>query len=322
MNYANEIRMSLQKGNNMIKPIGSLLGIALASALCVTACSAPASASWRDTYKVIKIGSVTVENQAATVTRYKPFADYMEKKLGVKVEVFTASDYAGIVQALSAGQIHLGRMGGAAYAAGYIDSEGEIEPLVMNVEPNGGKGYHSVLIVRADSAYKSVDDLKGKSLAWADPNSTSGYLVPNAALRDAGIDPQKHFSRTVFSGGHEQSVLGVLKGSFDSAFTWTSPGHQAGQFRIMMDRGMLKLEDVRIVWESPLIANPLWAISRKIPADMRKDLLDMFVSLAKENMQMAEAAAQGKTSGFEPVTHDTYKTFVTIAEDQRKSRRK
>ena len=285
--------------------------------------AAPATAAdWRVKYKVLKIGSVTVENQAATLTRYKPFADYMEKKLGVKVEVFTASDYAGIVQALSAGQIHLARLGGASYATGYIDSEGEIEPLVMNVEPNGGKGYHSVLIVRSDSPYKSIADLKGKSLAWADANSTSGYLVPNAALRDAGIDPQKHFSRTVFSGGHEQSVLGVLKGNFDSAFTWTSPGHQAGQFRIMMDRGMLKLDDVRIVWESPLIANPPWAVSKKIPADMRKDLLDMFVNLAKDNMAMAEAAAQGKTSGFEPVTHETYKTFVTIAEDQRKARRK
>ncbi|MFN3349604.1 phosphonate ABC transporter substrate-binding protein [Pseudorhodoplanes sp.] len=306
----------------MTAHLRSLAKAALVSTVFVAAATAATAADWRDKYKVIKIGSVTVENQAATVTRFKPFADYIEKKLGVKVEVFTASDYAGIVQALSAGQIHLGRMGGAAYAAGYIDSEGEIEPLVMNVEPNGGKGYHSVLIVRSDSPYKSIDDLKGKSLAWADPNSTSGFLVPNAALRDAGIDPQKHFSRTVFSGGHEQSVLGVLKGNFDSAFTWTSPGHQSGQFRIMMDRGMLKLDDIRIVWESPLIANPLWAVSKKIPADMRKDLLDMFVNLAKDDMAMAEAAAQGKTSGFEPVTHETYKTFVTIAEDQRKARRK
>ena len=300
----------------------SLAKAALISTMLLTGATAASSADWRDKYKVIKVGAVTVENQGATITRYKPFADYLEKKFGVKVEVFTASDYAGIVQALSSGQIHLARLGGASYAAGYIDSEGEIEPLVMNVEPNGGKGYHSVLIVRSASPYKSSEDLKGKSLAWADANSTSGYLVPNASLRDAGIDPQKHFSRTVFSGGHEQSVLGVLKGNFDSAFTWTSPGHQSGQFRIMMDRGMLKLDDVRIVWESPLIANPLWAVSKKIPADMRKDLQDMFVNLAKENMAMAEAAAQGKTSGFEPVTHETYKTFVTIAEDQRKARRK
>jgi phosphonate transport system substrate-binding protein len=279
------------------------------------------AADWREKYKTIKLGSVTVETQGATLTRYKPFADYLEKKLGVKVEVFTASDYAGIVQALSAGQIHLARMGGAGYAAGFIDSNGGIEPLTMNIEPNGGRGYHSVLIVRADSPVKRLEDLKGKSLAWADPNSTSGYLVPNAALRDIGVEPGKFFGRTVFSGGHEQSVLGVLKGNFDSAFTWTSPGHQSGQFRIMIDRGLLKLDDIRVVWESPLIANPLWAVPKGIPADMKKDLLGMFLSLAKDDMAMAEAAAQGKTSGFEAVSHDTYKTFVTIAEEQRKARR-
>ena len=303
----------------MSASINALIGVAIVTAVSLT--TTASAADWRDKYKILKLGSVTVETQAATVTRYRPFADYLERKLGVKVEVFTASDYAGIVQALSANQIHLARMGGAAYAAGYIDSKGGIEPLVINVEPDGGKGYHSVLIVRADSAYRTLDDLKGRSLAWVDPNSTSGYLVPNAALRDAGADPHKHFSRTLFSGGHEQSVIGVLKGNFDSAFTWTSPGHQSGQFRIMMDRGLLKLDDIRVVWESPMIANPLWAVSKSIPADMRRSLLDLFLGLAKDDPAMAEAAAQGKTRGFEPATHDTYKTYVTIAEDQRKSRR-
>jgi len=304
-----------------MKRIEQIGALAMAGVLVATLASTEAAADWRDKYKTIKIGAVTVENQAATATRFKPFAEYMGKKLGVKVEVFTASDYAGIVQALSGGQIHLGRMGGAAYAAGYIDSKGGIEPLVLNVEPNGGKGYHSVLIVRSDSPYKTLDDLKGKTLAWADPNSTSGFLVPNAALREAGIQPDKHFGRTLFTGGHEQSVIGVLKGNLDSAFTWTSPGHQSGQFRIMMDRGMLDLDDIRIIWESPLIANPLYAVQKNLPDDMKRDLLTFFEKLAKEDMKMAEAAAWGKTSGFEKVGHDTYKTFVTIAEDQRKSRR-
>lgn len=299
-----------------------MLACAAAAAALVLSAIAPASADWRKAYPTIKLGAVTVESQGATLARFKPFAKYLEKKLRVKVEVFTASDYAGIVQALSAGHIHLGRMGGAAYAAGYLDSNGGIEPLVMNVEPNGGKGYHSVLIVRSDSPYTKLDNLKGKTLAFADPNSTSGYLVPNAALRDAGIDPQKYFSRTVFSGGHEQSVLGVLKGTFDSAFTWTSSGHQSGQFRIMMDRGLLKLDDIRIVWQSPLIANPLWAVPTTIPADMKKDLLAVFLNLAKDDMAMAEAAAQGKTSGFEKVGHETYKTYVSIAEGQRQARRR
>ena len=69
--------------------------VAAASAILATVAVGDASANWREKIKVLKIGSVTVENQAATVTRFKPFAEYLEKKLGVKVEVFTASDYAG-----------------------------------------------------------------------------------------------------------------------------------------------------------------------------------------------------------------------------------
>ena len=190
----------------------SFCAVALAATMSVAANQA--SADWREKYKTIKMGAITVETQGVMLARLRPLAEYMEKKLGVRVEAFSATDYAGVVQALSAGQVHLGRIGGAAYAAGYIDSKGGVEPLVMNVDADGGRGYHSVLIVRSDSPYKSIEDLKGKSLAWADPNSTSGYLVPNAALREAGIDAQKHFGRTVFSGGHEQNVIGMLEGQF------------------------------------------------------------------------------------------------------------
>lgn len=296
-------------------------GGVLAATVLVASVSAASADGWRSKFPVLKLASVTVESQGATLTRYQPFAEHLGKTLGVKVEVFSASDYAGVVQALSAGQIQLGRMGGAAYASGFIDSNGGIEPLVMNVELDGTMGYHSVLIVRADSVAKTLDDLKGKTLAWADPNSTSGFLVPNVALRRTGIDANKHFGRTVFSGGHEQSVLGVLKGNFDSAFTWTSKGDNAGQLRMMIDRGLMKREDIRVVWESPLIPNPLWAIPKAIPAELKTDLRNFFISLAKENPAMAEAAAQGKTSGFVAATHDMYATIVAATEEQRAQRR-
>lgn len=299
-----------------------LFATTLAATLLSAVTLTGAAADWRSKYKTIKLGAVQVESQGATITRYKPLAAYLKDKLGVDVEIFTASDYAGIVQALAGGHIHLGRMGGAAYAAAYLDTKGDIEPLVMNVEPDGGKGYYSVLIVRSDSPYKKLDDLKGKTLAWADPNSTSGFLVPSVALRDAGIDPSKFFGRTLFAGGHEPGVVGVLKKNFDAAFTWTSPGHKSGQLRIMMDRNMLNLDDIRIIWKSPIIPNPIWAVPTSIPADMRKDLEKVFLDMARDNMDMAEAAAWGKTSGFITATHDMYATIVKVAEEKRKNRRK
>src|SRR3546814_14808551 len=93
-------------------------------------------------------------------------------------------------------------------------------------------------------------------MAFGDPNSTSGYLVPLVSLRKAGIEPKDYFGSVSFSGGHEQSVPGVLKGSYDSAFPWTSEGDRFANIRTMMDKGMLKRDDIRVAGKPDLTANP------------------------------------------------------------------
>lgn len=293
----------------------------VALALTATAFSMPAAADWTKQYPVVTIGATVTENQQATDARFKPLADYFKEKFGVEMRVQQASDFAAVVQALTAGHIQLARLGGSSYAAGYIDSNGGIEPVAVPAELDGSLGYHSVLIVRSDSPYQKLEDLKGKSLAWADPNSTSGYLVPIVSLKAIKIDPNEFFGQTVFSGGHEQSVVGVLNGTLDSAFTWTSKGDNTGQLRMMMDRGMLKREDIRVVWESPLIPNPLYAIPSNLPADMKKDITEFFLSLHKERPELADAAASGRTSGFVVATHDMYSPVVDAVQEMRASRR-
>lgn len=293
----------------------------IALAITASAVSLPAAADWTKEYPVVTIGATVTENQAATEARFRPLGDYFQEKFGVEMRVQQASDYAAVVQALTAGHIQLARLGGSSYAAGYIDSEGGIEPVAVPAELDGSLGYHSVLIVRSDSPYQKLEDLKGKSLAWADPNSTSGYLVPMVSLRSNGIEPKEFFGETVFSGGHEQSVIGVLNGTLDSAFTWTSKDDNTGQLRMMMDRDMLKREDVRVVWESPLIPNPLYAVPSDLPADMKKDLEEFFLNLHKERPELADAAASGRTSGFVVATHDMYSPVVEAVQELRNSRR-
>nr|WP_163501379.1 phosphonate ABC transporter substrate-binding protein [Halomonas socia] len=299
----------------------SILKRAVATALLSPLAMTAAQADWRDNYPVVTLGATTVENQAATIDRFQPLADYFEEQLGVEMQIQQANDYAAVVQALTAGHIHLARLGGSSYAAGWIDSDGDIEPLVVPAELDGELGYHSVLIVRADSDYQSLDDLQGNSLAWADPNSTSGYLVPMVSLREDGIEPDEFFGNTVFSGGHEQSVIGVLNGSLDSAFTWTSKGDNTGQLRMMMDRGMLDREDIRVIWESPLIPNPLYAVPGELPEDMKQEISDFFLTLHEERPDLADAAASGRTSGFVVATHEMYQPVLSAVQELRNSRR-
>ena len=277
---------------------------------------------WKKKVSVVGFSSVSAENQAATSARYKEVGDVFKEKTGVEMKIFTASDYAGTVQALTSGQIHMAQMGASAYASAWIDSNGNVEPLVANKEVDGQMGYHSILIVKGDSPYKKMEDLKGKTMAWADANSTSGYLIQLVSLRAAGIEPDKYFGKTLFSGGHEQSVLGVINGQFDSAFTWSSKGHNAGQIRAMVDRGVLKMDQFRVVWESPLIPNPLVVVRKDMPEDMKRELRQFWLDLYKVNPKVAEAAARGKTSGFVEVGHDMYKPVLDAALEVRKTRKK
>ena len=294
----------------------------LLACTALLATTAAHAQDWKQKIKVVGFSSVSAENQAATESRYKDVAMAFKERTGVDMRIYTASDYAGTVQALTAGQIHMAQVGASAYASAWIDSNGGVEPLVANKELDGALGYHSILIVKADSPYKSMEDLKGRTLAWADPNSTSGYLIPLVSLRGAGIEPDKFFGKTLFSGGHEQSVLGVINGQFESAFTWSSKGHNAGQIRAMVDRGVLKMDQFRVVWESPLIPNPLVMVRKDIPADMRRDLLAFWTDLYKTNPRVAEAAARGKTSGFVPVNHDMYKPVLDAALEVRRTRKR
>lgn len=286
------------------------------------AVSAQPARPWRAQFPTVGFGILSVESQGATVTRFNEFPAYFRSRLGVECRIFQATDYAGVVQALTGGQIPMARLGPASYASAWIDSNGAVEPLVTWYAPTGQAGYYSVLIVRADSPFQRIEDLRGRTLAWADPNSTSGYLVPLAALRSQNLDPARFFSRTVFSGGHEQSVLGVLNGNFDAAFTWTADDDAFGQLRMMIDRGVLQRDRIRVILQSPLIPNPPICVRKDLPAEMKADLTNFFLAMAQDNMAMAEAVAAGRTTGFLRATEEMYRPIVDVALIQREQRRR
>ncbi len=215
-----------------------LLPLTLAAALCggLLVCEPAQAQDWRKQFPKFRYGVQAVETQAAALTRYKGFAAYVKQKLGVELELFLSAEYAGVIQAIGAKQLEVMDMGASGYAAGYLETMGGIEPLVVPTNPDGTIGYYAVAFVRSDSPYKSLDDLKGKIWAWAEPNSSSGYLFPLVSFRNKGLIPEKHFGKVVFSGGHEQSIIGVLDRAYDGAVTWTNDvdKHTRGGLHMML----------------------------------------------------------------------------------------
>ena len=268
----------------------------------------------------MKYGVIPVETQGQTTKSMDAFLAFAQKETGAKWELYTATDYSGVMNALIAGQIHIAWLSGFSYCQTHMDSKGGVEPLVAAQEPDGSMGYNAVIVVKEDSPYKTFEDLKGKVVARTDPLSGSGYLIPTAAFRQMG-KPVDEYYQSPLSGGHPQAVLGVLRGTYDGAFTWTSKNDNIGNLRQMMNKGLLKREQIRIVWTSAQLPSPPVVIRKDLPLEMRVDLEKLFIRLKDHDMALAESVAQGKTNGMVRVYHEDYRLMCEAADLERASRK-
>jgi phosphonate transport system substrate-binding protein len=232
------------------------------------------------------------------------------------------------MQAMAAGQLELSEFSPSAFAGAWLDCKC-VEPTVVPLEKDGTVYYVAVMITRKDSGITSIDQMRGHSLAWADPNSASGYLVPAATLRAKGIDlaDGAWFSRTGFAGGHEQGIIAVLNRQYDACVTWTSgqgdinEGFSRGALRAMVERGMLKMSDVNIIWRSGKLPNGPWGIRSALPPELKASFTSFMLDLPKSHKDIYDQVEQGTGVGYVPATIDLYKDIIDLRENERRGNR-
>lgn len=286
--------------------------------------------AWAQQVPQIRIGLLGGENEADRLARFGAYRELMERTFQVPVRLFPASDFAGVMQAFSAGQIEAAGMGPSGYAGAWMDTNGGVEPLTITRQTDGSVSYVGVMIVRADSGIETLEQMRGRSLAWADPNSTSGFLIPRFALRRQGIgvEPGQFFGRTGFAGGHEQGVVAVIQRQFDAAVTWASgigdrnQGYTRGNLRAMVDKGMLRMEDMRIIWRSEPIMNGPLAVRRALPDSFKSDLQMFHLALFSAHPAIAGQIARGDTSGSVEAFHEDFELFVEMRREEAAARRR
>jgi len=303
--------------------------IGRAAAQGANAMPAAGKRAWASAVPTLRIGLLGGENDSDRLGRYDAYGKLLQATFEVPVRLFPAADYAGVIQAFGAKQIELSSMGSSGYAGAWVDTGGNVEPLVVAVEQDGSISYRSVLVVRADSGITDLVGMKGKSLAWADPNSTSGYLIPRSELKKAGIDPEpgKYFSRTGFGDGHEQAVVAVLQKQYDGAATWASgigdpaEGYTRGNLHEMVAKGMLKVADIRIMWTSnPILNGPL--VARKdTPDEFRHDLTAFHLALPAAHPDIYKQIERGGGKGYQQVKHEDFQVFIDLRKEEAANRR-
>jgi phosphonate transport system substrate-binding protein len=268
--------------------------------------------------KEFRVGILGGENEADRLRNYQCFADHIKEVLGVeKVSLFPAADYDGVIQGLLGGTLDYAELGASGYAKIYLENKDAVEPIVTTVQTDGSTGYHSVMVARADSGIKTLADMKGKKLGFADPDSTSGYLIPVTSLpKDINMPVKDYFASTGFGGGHEQLVLEVLKGTFDAGTTWASgvgdfkDGYTSGNLRKMVEKGILKMDDLVELWKSPLIPNGPLVVRASLDAEAKQKITDFLMKLPETDPACFAAVEGGDFKGFTPVTPEFYQAII------------
>ena len=278
------------------------------------------AASWRSSFPTLAFGVISAENEADRAMRHQPLVAYLEKRLGTKMRMHHATEYAGTIEALKARKIEFARFGPASYAQAWLVTNGKVEPIAAATDSDGYAAYHSVVVVKTDSAFKSLDDLKGRSLAFADPNSTSGYVAPAYFLREQGIDLAKYFGRTGYAGSHENGIIAVVNGTYDATVTWWT-NEQRSNFLRMEEKGMVPKGSVRVVWKSPALPESPWAIHTDLPPDLKADVRSALMAFPTAEPAGWRALMDGKSKGLVEVRHADYEPVVRMIQANQRERR-
>ena len=286
----------------------SVLGL-VAGAVALSATGAMAQ-DWKAKYPEIVFGKIPDENASGTLDRYGPLMDFLSKEIGTKVTLRIAQDYAAVIEGQRAGQIHIGYYGPAAYARAVMVGA-KIEPIAIEVNEDGTKGYYSVFYVKKDSPYQKIEDLKGKNLGLVDPNSTSGNNVPRFSLAKMGLEPETFFSKVVYTGSHENAVIALGQGTVDVAANWWNDENES-MLKRMERKGMAKYDDYRIIFKSEQIVNSPIAMMSDMPDDLKKAISTALIAFPAKEPEAFKKMTDGKQKPWVPVTHDAYKPIMEL----------
>ncbi len=244
----------------------------------------------------INFGFISTESSAALKDIWQPLIEDLQKRTGLKVTPFFATDYAGIIEAMRFKKVQVGWFGNKSAIEAVDRSNGEV--FAKMIAPDGSQGYYSLLVVHKDSPLRSVEDMikNGKNLNFGngDPNSTSGFLVPSYYIFALNkIDPKTLF-KTSRGANHETNLLAVINKQVDVATNNTE------NLERYTEKFPDKAAEVRVLWKSPLIPSDPLVWRKDLPAEVKKKIKDFFLSYGTGPDAAREKAIMLKltTAGF------------------------
>lgn len=232
--------------------------LALAVFAILTACT-PKNTSEGET--VIRMGFTPAESTEKVNASGKVMADIMEKQTGFKYKTFVASDYTALIEAMRSGEVDVAWL--APFAFVLAETTAGAKVLLKSVR-HGKANQYSAIVVRDSSPFKTLQDLKGATMAWTDPSSSSGHITPKSSIIAEGIDPDTFFKKQTFAGSHETLVLAISNGSIDAGATFSDDATgSGGSWTLFMKNAGPKAEKLRPVYVTPPMPSDTVSVSKQ-----------------------------------------------------------
>ncbi|MBI3723392.1 phosphate/phosphite/phosphonate ABC transporter substrate-binding protein [bacterium] len=214
----------------------------------------------------------------------EPVQRMLERATGRKVEPFVGFTYAENVEAFAQGRIDVAQFGGVTYVLATRKLKGAVPIVQRDLD----RRFHTLFLATPRSGIEKLEDLRGKSFAFVDPLSTSGYLVPALQLIEAGIEPRvdaKGFSHVVFTHGHDASLEELVAGRVDCAAVEERVHDQA------LYLGKLDRSQVKIIGTSKPFPDDAWVASPDLDPGVREAIARAFLSLSPMRQEDAQVLA-------------------------------
>jgi len=250
---------------------------------------------------VLTVGFIPAEDSRAMVRQSQAILDIVAQHTGLKVDTFVGSDYNATIEALRAGHVDVALLGPFSYVLATTVAPVEafaVTVIARTMQPS----YKSIIIAAKDGPINSLADLKGRTFAFVDPGSTSGFMVPSAAFVKAGITPEKDFKQVMYSGGHDATIVSVGSGKVDAGAV-ADRIYERG-----CAKGLADCNKLKVVWTSQAIPNDPLLYRKNLPEDTKRKIREAFASV--KNLAFGE---MGTVARFDPATDKDYDPIREIA---------
>lgn len=282
---------------------GSLPGAAiLVLSMCWFA-SLPAHAADRE----LRVAFIPLENPEKLISNVKPAMGFLEKEMGLKVSYFITLSYSAAVEAMISKKADVSFMSPLPYVL--ANKYSGVEAVLGEIY-DGKPYYYSKIFVRKNSGIKKISDLKGKTIAYVDPISSSGFMYPHdifirAGLVNGGVDkPEGGFFRRVYFAGGDQQAINSMVGGFVAAAG-------VSQYALNLLRPEQRDKVVAIA-QSARIPSHNVVIRRGLDPEIKRKFIAAMMKMNRPENRRLVRALYG-TDGYVKVDHSRYKLVADMA---------